>query len=193
MIDLEKFFDNQMDEHSEVLLQTKINVKKVFVNLVEKCSSCIKSGKKIIFIGNGGSAADAQHLSTELTVRFSKNRKSIAAISLATDTSALTAIGNDLGFEKIFSRQLEAIGSSGDILIAISTSGNSKNIISAVNQANDQGIEVFVFTGNDGGDLASISKNIIYIPSNKTARIQEMHITIGQILCSALEQNLGLV
>jgi len=182
-----------MDEHSEVLLQTKINVKKVFVNLVEKCSSCIKSGKKIIFIGNGGSAADAQHLSTELTVRFSKNRKSIAAISLATDTSALTAIGNDLGFEKIFSRQLEAIGSSGDILIAISTSGNSKNIISAVNQANDQGIEVFVFTGNDGGDLASISKNIIYIPSNKTARIQEMHITIGQILCSALEQNLGLV
>ena len=192
-MDLEKFFENEMDEHSEVLLKTKINVKKVFVNLVEKCSACIQSGGKIIFIGNGGSAADAQHLSTELTVRFSNNRKPIAAISLATDTSALTAIGNDLGFEKVFSRQLEAIGKSGDILIAISTSGNSKNIINAVNQANDQGIEVFIFSGKDGGNLASISKNIIYIPSNNTARIQEMHITIGQILCSALEKSLGLV
>ena len=118
-----------------------------FISTVKICTDCVSSGNKILFFGNGGSASDAQHLSTELTVRFSKNRKAIAAVSLSTDTSTLTAIGNDLGFEFIFSRQIEAIGSAGDVALGISTSGKSKNVINGLSTARDLGLKTIALSG----------------------------------------------
>ena len=123
---LDKFFYSQIKEHELVISKTKESIKDNFLNVVDICYQALKNKKKIIFFGNGGSASDAQHLSTELTVRFSKDRKSIPAVSLVTDTSTITAIGNDLGFDYLFSRQLEALGSPGDVAIGISTSGRSK-------------------------------------------------------------------
>ena len=129
---IENFFQSQIEEHIHVVRRTSKYMEKDFVKLVDICFESVNNGNKIIFFGNGGSASDAQHLSTELTVRYSKDRKSIPAISLSTDTSALTAIGNDLGFELIFSRQLEALGKTGDVAIGISTSGKSKNVINGL-------------------------------------------------------------
>tara|TARA_Y100000996_G_C22475199_1_gene623794 strand:+ start:203 stop:784 length:582 start_codon:yes stop_codon:yes gene_type:complete len=193
MIDLSEYFHKELDQHREVLEQTKKTIESQFIESVECCKNSIKLGGKIIFFGNGGSAADAQHLSTELTVKFSKERKAIPAIALTTDTSALTAIGNDLGFDKIFSRQIEALGRPNDTVIAISTSGKSKNVIEAVKTANSMGIKVVSFTGISGDKLVELSDVCIQIPTETVSRIQEMHITIGQMLCNALEKNLGLV
>ncbi len=150
----------------------------------------LNNGKKIMFCGNGGSAADSQHLSAELVGRYQKKRKAIASISLTTDTSAITAIGNDFDFNEIFSRQIEAIGESGDILYAISTSGNSKNIINAVKVAKWLEIKTIGVTGQDGGELNSLCDKIIKVPSSSTDRIQEMHIAIGHIICKQIEDNL---
>ena len=155
-------------------------------------SKTFKKKGKIYIAGNGGSASDAQHLATELTVRFSKDRKPIAAISLSTDTSALTAIGNDIGFDYIFSRQIEAIGSKGDIAIGISTSGKSKNIINGLKKAREMQLKCLAFTGNNTTFVRDFCQEIIAIPAKNTSRIQEMHILIGQMLCNALEHNLGL-
>jgi D-sedoheptulose 7-phosphate isomerase len=146
-----------------------------------------------MFFGNGGSAADAQHLATELAVRYKKDRPPIAAVALTTDTSALTAIGNDFGFEFLFARQIAAIGKKGDIAIGISTSGNSRNVINAFTEARKMGIITAGFTGKTGGNMAELCDIMLNVPSTTTARIQEMHITLGQMLCGALEINLGLV
>ena len=193
MIDLSKYFHTELDQHRDVLELTKKTIESQFIELVECCKNSIESGGKLIFFGNGGSAAAPQHLSTELTVKFSKERDPIPAIALTTDTSALTAIGNDLGFDKIFSRQIEALGCPNDIVIAISTSGKSKNVIEAVKTANSMGIKVVAFTGISGDKLVQLSDVSIQIPTDTVSRIQEMHITIGQMLCNALEKNLGLV
>lgn len=193
MFDIKKFFQTELNDHAKVLSDSMRVLEEPFVELVELCFDCIRRNNKIMFIGNGGSAADAQHLSTELTVRFSVNRQAIAALALTTDTSAITAIGNDLGFNKIFSRQVEALGNKGDVLIVISTSGASQNVIEAANQANLQGINVASLTGSSGGRLKSFSKPVLCVPSANTARIQEMHITLGQMLCNALEYRLGLI
>ena len=155
-------------------------------------ASSNKKKKKIIFFGNGGSASDAQHLSTELTVRFSKNRKPISALSLVTDTSTISAIGNDFGFEYLFVRQLEAIGQKGDVAVGISTSGKSKNIIKGLKYAKDNNMSTVVFTGSNIKYIESIADEIISIPAINTSRIQEAHILVGQILCNALEAKLGL-
>jgi len=149
----------------------------------------IKKGNKIIFFGNGGSASDAQHLATEIVVRYQKNRKALPAISLATDTSILTAIGNDFGFEKIFSRQIEALGNKGDIAIAITTSGNSKNLIQACLMAKKKGLFTFCFSGNKGGKLKKFVQSPIIIPSKQTSVIQVCEITIGQVLCEYIEKS----
>jgi D-sedoheptulose 7-phosphate isomerase len=143
--------------------------------------------------GNGGSAADAQHLATELTVRFVKTRKPIAAIALTTDSSALTAIGNDFGFEHIFARQVEALGKPGDVAIGISTSGTSENVLEGLKTARAQKLVAIGFTGQSGGEMAPLCDVLLKVPSKTTSRIQEMHITLGQMLCGALEQKLGLV
>ena len=143
-----------------------------------------------MLFGNGGSAADSQHIATELTVRYEKSRGAIAAIALTTDTSTLTAAGNDYGFDNIFSRQIEAIGRPGDVVIAISTSGNSKNIIKALNTAKAGGIITAGLSGQDGGAMNGLASPLIKVPSNRTARVQEMHILVGHILCGALESDI---
>lgn len=150
----------------------------------------IKNKNKIMFCGNGGSAADSQHLAAELTGRYRKNRSPLPALALSTDTSAITAIGNDFSFDDIFTRQVEAIGKPGDILYAISTSGKSNNIINAVNKARSMNIKTIGVTGAGGGDLINICDIVIKVPANRPDRIQEMHIAIGQIICEIIENNL---
>ena len=185
--EIKDFFHAQLNEHELILKKTKLNLEKDFIKLVNICVESIKKKKKIIFFGNGGSASDAQHLATELTVRYKINRKAISAISLATDTSALTAIGNDFGFKYIFSRQLEALGNKGDLCLAITTSGNSQNLIEAAKLAKKKGINFYAFSGNKGGKLKRYTKNLILIPSKTTSQIQVIEIFLGQILCDYLE------
>ena len=189
--DLEKFFSSQLDEHIKVVNFCKNDLQNSFINAVDICYYSLKKKKKILFFGNGGSAADAQHLATELTVRFSKNRQAIPAISLVTDTSALTAIGNDFGFDFIFSRQIEALGEKDDVVIGITTSGKSKNVINAIKTAKKKGLKCIAFTGNYTRLVSGLSDEIISVPALNTSRIQEMHILIGQMLCNALEYKLG--
>ena len=188
-----EFWQSEFDEHEAVAKATRQALAGPFEKMLKAAAAGIKSGGKIMLIGNGGSAADAQHLATELTVRYKTDRAPVAAIALTTDTSALTAIGNDFGFEHLFARQVAALGKSGDLLIGISTSGNSKNIINAMSEAQKMGITTVGFTGKTGGSLAPWCDILLNVPSTTTARIQEMHITLGQMLCGALEISLGLV
>jgi D-sedoheptulose 7-phosphate isomerase len=160
---------------------------KNFDILCKESIEAIENKKKIIFFGNGGSAADAQHLATELTCKFKKKRKALPGLALTTDTSALTAIGNDFGFKYIFARQIEAIGNSGDIAIAITTSGNSINLIEAIKAAKKRKIITFCFSGNKGGKLKKFVKYPIIFKSNETDVLQVVEIAIGQIYCSILE------
>ncbi len=158
---------------------------------IENCADLIirtfKAGKKLLLCGNGGSAADAQHIAAEFVGRYENERQALPAIALTTDTSALTALANDYDFERIFSRQVDALGVEGDCLIAISTSGNSANVISAVMAARRRGCKVVGMTGSNGKKLASISDACIMVPSDRTARIQEAHITIAHIWCELIE------
>lgn len=155
-------------------------------DLAEKCLTSLKSGGKIIFAGNGGSFADAQHISAEFTSRFLFDRDPLPSIALATNNSAITAIGNDYGYNNIFSRELKAIANKKDIFIPITTSGNSENIIEAIKVANLIGIHTVCLTGNEGGAIKDQCKTII-IPSKATERIQECHILIGHIVCAIVE------
>lgn len=154
------------------------------------CFKTLKNGGKIIFCGNGGSAADSQHLSAEFLVRFKKDRKSLPAVTLTADTSVVTAIGNDYGFGFIFAKQLESMGNKNDILIAISTSGKSKNIIEAVKKAKQIGMQTIAFTGSKGKNFAKMCDLSFVVPSKDTARIQETHICIGHIVCELIEDRL---
>lgn len=156
-------------------------------------SQVLRDGGKLMFCGNGGSAADSQHLAAELTGRFIKDRRPLAAIALSTDTSALTCIANDYSFDEVFARQITGLGRRGDLLIAISTSGNSGNVIRAVEEANELGILTVGLLGRDGGRLLSMCSQSIVVASNVTARIQECHILIGHTLCGIIEEDLGLV
>ena len=187
---LKENLDQDIEATIEVLKKFQLQSNKTFFKLCKKSIEAIKKKNKILFFGNGGSAADAQHLATEITVRFKKNRKAMAAISLATDTSALTAIGNDFSFDKIFSRQIEAIGNKGDIAIGITTSGNSKNIIEAAKECKKKNISFFSFSGNKGGKLKKYTGNIILVPSKQTSVIQTLEILIGQTFCKILENTL---
>ena len=189
---IEQYWQEEMLSHFDALQKTNELMQSDFIQILDACAASIKSGNKIMFFGNGGSAADAQHLATELTVRFIENRKAIAAIALTTDTSTLTATGNDFGFDHIFSRQIEAIGQAGDIAIAISTSGKSPNIIKALEMARSKDILTIGLSGRDGGLMPALCDNMIIIPSDITSRIQEMHILIGHMLCGGLEKKLGL-
>ncbi|MFI3278287.1 MAG: D-sedoheptulose 7-phosphate isomerase [Rikenellaceae bacterium] len=148
----------------------------------------LKSGSKILFCGNGGSAADAQHISSEFVGRFVAERRPLPAVALTTDTSLLTAVGNDYGFEYIFSRQVQGLAQEGDILVGFSTSGNSKNVIKALEMARDMGITTVGFLGGSGGACKPLCDYDFTIDTNITARIQEMHITIGHILCGIVDK-----
>src|SRR6185295_10009573 len=175
-MDLGAFFKSEFAEHADVARRTEAALAAAFAGLVEACAKTIRGGGKLMFFGNGGSAADAQHLATELTVRYKKDRTAIAAIALTTDSSALTAVGNDLGFEKIFARQIEALGRKGDVAVAISTSGKSANIIVGLKQAKAMGLVTAAFGANDGGAMPTHADHLLLVPSATTARIQEMHI-----------------
>ena len=153
----------------------------------EMITSAIKNGNKVLLAGNGGSAADAQHIAAELSGRFVKHRKALPGIALTTDTSALTAIANDYGYEHVFSRQLEALAAPGDLFIGISTSGNSQGIINAFESGKKIGCKSLGLSGRDGGRMNGLCDLNIVVPSDTTARIQEMHILIGHILCKAVD------
>jgi len=157
---------------------------------VDVICSALKSGKKVLLMGNGGSAADAQHIAGEFVGRFKKERKAIPAISLSTDTSILTAIGNDYGFEKVFERQIEALGEKGDVVIGISTSANSENVYRAMKLAKEKGLITIGLLGNDGGKIKGLSDIALIVPSKNTPRIQEAHITIGHIICEGVERRI---
>ena len=176
-----------LNEHIETAKRMQ-NLLPLIQDAADICIKALKNQNKIMLCGNGGSAADAQHIAAELSGRFKKERKALAGIALTTDTSALTAIGNDYGFEYIFSRQVEAIGKKGDVLIAISTSGNSKNIINAIKSAKKIGIKVVTLSGKDGGDMKDLGDVNILIPSNDTPRIQEMHIMTGHMICEMIDR-----
>ena len=191
-MDPSEFFTAEFSEHAEVMRRTQAALAEQFAGLVRACTSSLRVGGKIMLFGNGGSAADAQHLATELTIRYKADRPAIAAIALTTDTSALTAAGNDLGFEQVFARQVAALGKAGDVAIGISTSGKSPNILAALRQAREMRIVTAALSGKKGGDLAGICDHLLVVPSDTTARIQEMHILLGQMLCGAIEIDLGM-
>ncbi|HTK84979.1 MAG TPA: D-sedoheptulose 7-phosphate isomerase [Patescibacteria group bacterium] len=191
--DLDRFWSAEAAEHLDVAKRTFSSLADTFGQWLDVCEGSIRKGGKILFFGNGGSAADCQHLATELTARYITDRAAIAAIALTTDTSALTAIGNDMGFDKLFSRQVEALGREGDIAVGISTSGNSKNVLEGLKTARKLGLITVGLGGRDGGKMQDVCDILLVVPSNTTARIQEMHITLGQMLCGALEQRLELV
>ena len=157
---------------------------------VALCVGALKSGRKLLFAGNGGSAADAQHWAGELVSRFYYDRPGLPAIALTTDTSILTAIGNDYGYDYTFARQVEALGQAGDVLVAISTSGRSKNVLRALDVAEQKGIKVIGFTGASGGDMAGRCEVCFKVPSTETPRIQEGHEFIGHLLCALIESEI---
>lgn len=193
IFDTSAYWQEQTKDHNDVASKTIAALQKDFGKILEACERAINNGNKIMFFGNGGSAADAQHLATELSVRYINDRAPIAGIALTTDTSTLTAAGNDYGFDHIFSRQIEAIGNKGDVVIAISTSGNSPNITKAITAAKNKGITVIGLTGKTGGKMRDMCDHVLIVPSDTTARIQEMHILLGHMLCGALERKLGLI
>jgi D-sedoheptulose 7-phosphate isomerase len=178
---------NEINDHIELANSLKIELPKIIKKVTSKIINAINSNNKIILFGNGGSAADAQHIAAEFTGRFVKERRGLPALALTTDTSALTAIGNDYGFEFIFSRQVDAIAKPGDILIGISTSGNSNNVIKAFESGKILNCYCISLTGKNGGKIAKISDLNINVNHSVTARIQEMHILIGHLICSVVD------
>ncbi len=184
-----------MNEIENLIDQVADNFKKLKDNSPEIKSisdiwiEALSKGNKIIFCGNGGSAADSQHLSAELMGRYKFDRNPMPSMSLTTDTSALTAIGNDYGYEKVFSRPLQGIGNKGDVLVGISTSGNSKNIIDAFKVAQAMDIKTVAFVGQKGGEMKNIADIALCVPSDITNNIQEMHIACGHIICGLVENH----
>jgi D-sedoheptulose 7-phosphate isomerase len=163
------------------------SIASTLVRLAELTAASMKAGGKLLVAGNGGSAADAQHLVAEFVARLTINRPALRAIALTTDTSILTAIGNDFSFDTIFSRQIEALGAPGDVFLGISTSGNSKNILCALEQAREQGLTTVGFTGNGGGQMAQLCDLNIIVPSTVTMNIQESHLALEHIFCMLVE------
>lgn len=181
--------DGSLAEHAEVISDLRTNLRDSVSESLKILIRTFESGNKVLICGNGGSAADAQHLAAEFVGRFETERRAFPAIALTTDTSALTALGNDYGFERVFARQVEALATDGDCLIAISTSGNSPNVIAAVMEARTRGCSVIGMTGEKGKKLASLSDSCILVPSPRTARIQEAHITIAHIWCELIDKH----
>jgi D-sedoheptulose 7-phosphate isomerase len=190
-MDLGAYYESEFDEHEAVVRATRAALKSSFARLCRICIEALGQGNKLVFFGNGGSAADAQHLAAELIVRYKVDRKALPAIALTTDSSVLTAGANDLGFDTVFSRQIEALCRRGDVAIGISTSGNSPNVIVALETAKAMGVVPAAFSGRNGGKLVGLADPLLIVPSNTVARIQEMHITIGQMLCDVLERECG--
>ncbi len=183
--------ENVFNEHETVLRETKIKIADKIKEAADCISKSIVSDGTIFWCGNGGSAADSQHIAAEFVGRFKKDREPLRSIALTTDTSILTCISNDYSFEEIFSRQLNALGRNGDVLVAISTSGKSKNIKQALIQAQKMRIKAIGLLGNNGGDCKEFVDIPIIVPSNITARVQEAHILIEHLICELVEYKLG--
>ena len=191
-MDAQKFIVDSLNESSETKLKIKDQLSDEIIRAVDLLVSAYKDGNKLLLCGNGGSAADCQHIATEFMIRLSHHiqRPALPAIALTTDSSNLTAGGNDIGFENIFARNVDGLGMIGDVLLAISTSGNSPNIIKAVDAAHSKGMKVIGLLGGNGGKLNPIVDLPIVVPSSNTQRIQEGHITIAHIVCELVEDKL---
>jgi D-sedoheptulose 7-phosphate isomerase len=191
---MSKLYKFSIEEVINESIETKKRVLATCIDSIEECglalANAVKNGNKLLFCGNGGSAADSQHIVAELVIRFrgNVNRAAIPAISLTVDPSIMTAGGNDIGYENIFARSVEALGRQGDILVGISTSGNSENVIRAINQAKKLGMTSIGLLGGSGGKMIDLCDHYVNVPSKVTARIQESHIMIGHIWCEIIEE-----
>ncbi len=184
---MEEMISREIKLHIQTMQKTKELLQDDIKKACQMAVDCIKNGGKVLIFGNGGSAADAQHIATEFTGRYKTERRGLPAIALTTDTSALTAIGNDYGFERVFSRQVEALATEADLVWGISTSGNSENVLKAFEMARQIGCKTLGFSGKNGGKMNGKCDLNIIVPSDNTPRIQEMHILIGHIICQAID------
>ncbi len=182
---IQKEFESHLETIQKVINLSVTDLEAAAFLIIE----VLQKGNKVLICGNGGSAADAQHFSAELTGRYKSERRGLPSIALSTDTSALTAIGNDYGFDRVFSRQVEALGTCGDVVIGISTSGNSRNIIEALKSAKKLGCKTIGLSGRDGGEMNSICDINVIVPSDDTPRIQEMHILFIHSICQIVDDN----
>ena len=185
---MKSIIENEFNAHTQAISNSVKFAIKDIENAAKISIDCLKNGNKILIFGNGGSAADAQHIAAEMTGRFKTQRKGLSAIALTTDTSALTSIGNDFGFDKIFERQVEALANKGDTLIGISTGGSSLNVINALKLAKDLNCKTIGFSGRDGGEFNSICDVNIIAKSDDTPRIQELHMLVGHTICHLIDQ-----
>jgi D-sedoheptulose 7-phosphate isomerase len=182
-------FDQSVDEHIRMVEQLR-GLQPLLEKACARMVTALRAGKKILWCGNGGSAADSQHLAAELVGRFRRERRALSSLALSTNTSIVTAIGNDYGFDVVFRRQVEALGASGDALVGLSTSGNSANVCAALELGRQMGMFTIALTGADGGRCGEISELVLRIPSRDTARIQEAHILCGHIICEQVEREM---
>ena len=174
-------------DHSAVTARAALELPALLEGVVGTMHECLRTGRKILACGNGGSAAEAQHLVAELVGRFREERRALPAIALTADTAILTAVGNDYGYERVFARQVEALAQAGDVLLAFSTSGNSPNVVQAAQTARRLGCIVVAFTGARGGELAGHADMLVKAPSNTVARVQEVHTLCSHAICDALD------
>lgn len=188
---IDQLLQAELEEHRCAFEATQNEIAHSFEPVLGILHASIARSGKLLLFGNGGSAADAQHIAAELVIRYKNDRPAIAALALTTDSSSLTACGNDLGFDALFARQIEALARKEDVAVGISTSGRSANVLNGLRQARRMGIRTVGLAGGDGGEMPGVCDALIVVPSRITARIQEMHILIGHILCKALEQQLG--
>jgi len=188
MSNAENVLRNGINDHLKVAEETLSCCKRDFLTLSQVCVEAILKGNKILLFGNGGSAAQAEHIAGELVGKFYKVRKALPAIALTTSSAIITAAANDTNFDKIFSRQMEALGEKGDVAIGLSTSGNSKNVVEGIKKAKEMGIYTAAFTGRTGGILKDLVDVCIKVPSEDTPRIQEMHLLLGHLLCEIIEE-----
>ncbi len=183
-----QFFARHFDQHMTLAAAVRAELGGAVTQAAQAIVSAFRDEKKVLICGNGGSAADAQHIAAELTGRYeTPGRRALPAVALTTDTSALTAISNDSGYADVFARQVEALGQTGDVLVAISTSGRSPNVLRAVEVAKAQGLQTIGLLGCDGGELLEVVQVPVLVPSHRTAHIQEMHITVGHVLCGLVD------
>lgn len=185
-----KLIKSQLADHSAMIVSIDECLSSQIVDSVNLISKALASGNKLLIMGNGGSAADAQHFAAEIIGRFKMERRALPAIALTTDSSALTAIGNDYGFDAVFSRQVEGLGSPGDVVLGISTSGNSPNVLAALVKGRESGCHTIGLLGRDGGSIKDACDISIIIPSCDTPRIQEGHITLIHIMCDLIEKRM---
>ena len=188
---MKNVIENEFLNHLETIQKVIETMNEPLSKASQIAVDALKNGNKILLFGNGGSAADAQHIAAELTGRYKTERRGLPGIALTTDTSALTAIGNDYGYDRVFDRQVESLAQEGDVLIGISTSGNSKNVINAFKVGQEIGCKIIGLTGRDGGDMNNYCDVNLIVPSDNTPRIQEMHILFGHTICQIIDNELS--